>query len=120
MWQRTRGRPMTSAADAAPQYLQDPKLPAADEFSIFTGEPMHSLRDMLTEVTFTPGPGEEFAATSMFNGLRSLVPFCHAGAEGYKHRARLPGAELHPPRTHAQQRLPLLRAPGQGHPRQGA
>jgi quercetin dioxygenase-like cupin family protein len=74
---------MTSTADAAPQDVQDPKLPAADEFSIFTGEPMHSLRDMLTEVTFTPGPGEEFAATSMFNGLRSLVPFCHAGSEGF-------------------------------------
>jgi quercetin dioxygenase-like cupin family protein len=78
---------MTSTADRA-QELQDPEgttsgLPASDEFSIFTGEPVHSLRDMLTEVTFTSGPGEEFAATSMFNGLRSLVPFCHAGSEGF-------------------------------------
>jgi hypothetical protein len=39
---------MTSTADAAPQDLQGPDLPAADEFSIFTGEPVRSLRDMLT------------------------------------------------------------------------
>ena len=71
---------MTSTTDESRSTAH---LPAPDEFSIFTGEAVHSLRDMLTEVTFTPGEGEEFAATSMFNGLRSLVPFCHGGDTGF-------------------------------------
>jgi quercetin dioxygenase-like cupin family protein len=72
---------MTSTADPTHDKVRD--LPAPDEFSIFSGEAVHSLRDMFTEVNFSPGRGEEFAARSMFNGLRSLVPFCHAGESGF-------------------------------------
>lgn len=72
---------MTSTADTTRGTAGN--LPAPDEFSIFTGEAVHSLRDMFTEVRFTPGEGEEFAATSWSNGLRSLVPFCHAGDSGF-------------------------------------
>ncbi|OLT11282.1 hypothetical protein BJF78_27180 [Pseudonocardia sp. CNS-139] len=72
---------MTTTADRTPDTAS--ALPAPDEFSIFTGEPVHRLRDMFTEVVYTPGPGEEFAAGSMSNGLRSLVPFCHAGETGF-------------------------------------
>jgi quercetin dioxygenase-like cupin family protein len=77
---------MTSTADATPETRKadTSHLPAPDEFSIFTGEAVHSLRDMFTEVTFPRGEGEQFAAASMFNdGLRSLVPFCHAGDSGF-------------------------------------
>lgn len=74
---------MTSTADQARQAHDPADLPGADEFSIFSGAAVWSLRDMFTEVTFPPGAAQEFAATMMSGGLRSLVPFCHAGDSGF-------------------------------------
>jgi quercetin dioxygenase-like cupin family protein len=77
---------MTSTTDTAHGEVEEASssgLPAADEFSIFTGEAVRPFGEMLTNVTFTPGEGEQFAATSMFNGLRAMVPFCHGGESGF-------------------------------------
>jgi quercetin dioxygenase-like cupin family protein len=57
-------------------------LPAPDEFAIFDGGPAIPLREMFTEVVFAPTADPGFAAVRG-NGLRSLVPFCHAGEQGF-------------------------------------
>ena len=69
--------------DAPADPAQRAPLSQPDEFHVFTGEGVRPLHELFTEVHFTPGAGEEYAAGGMYHGLRGLVPFVHDGPTGF-------------------------------------